>query len=188
LPAYSQWRPIGIVTMSHGYGLSVTPLQLAHAYATIGAFGIARPVSFLRVEAAAPGERALETQVCRELLGMLGRWCRRRHRQARGHPGLPRIGKTGTAWKATAGGYSTDRYNGGVRRGGSRERATPGRSGGHRRTERRLHMGGQVAAPVFSKVIGGALRLLAVAPISRQRARGTAGQPRLAPRARRPLP
>ena len=36
LPNYSQWRPIGIATMSHGYGLSVTPLQLAHAYATIG--------------------------------------------------------------------------------------------------------------------------------------------------------
>src|SRR5213075_2496573 len=62
---------IGIVTMSHGYGLSVTPLQLAHAYATIGAFGIARPVSFLRVEGAVPGERALATPVCRELVGML---------------------------------------------------------------------------------------------------------------------
>jgi cell division protein FtsI (penicillin-binding protein 3) len=47
---YSQWRPIGIATMSHGYGISVTPLQLAHAYATIGTFGLARPVSFLRVD------------------------------------------------------------------------------------------------------------------------------------------
>src|SRR5882757_2890383 len=41
LPPYAQWRPIGIATMSHGYGLSVTPLQLAHAYSTVGAFGMA---------------------------------------------------------------------------------------------------------------------------------------------------
>jgi len=74
LPAYSQWRPIGIVTMSHGYGLSVTPLQLAHAYATIGAFGIARPVSFLRVEAAAPGERALEARCAANCSACSSRW------------------------------------------------------------------------------------------------------------------
>src|SRR3984885_3913613 len=45
LSNYSQWRPIGIATMSHGYGISVTPLQLAHAYATVGTFGISRPDS-----------------------------------------------------------------------------------------------------------------------------------------------
>ena len=56
LPNYAQWRPIGIVTMSHGYGLSVTPLQLAHAYATVGGFGLARPVSFLRLEGPPPGD------------------------------------------------------------------------------------------------------------------------------------
>ena len=49
LSNYSHWRPIGIATLSHGYGLSVTPLQLAHAYATIGAGGIKRPISFERV-------------------------------------------------------------------------------------------------------------------------------------------
>ena len=54
---FSHWRPVGISAMSHGYGLSVTPLQLAHAYATLGAFGVARPMSFLRVDGAA-GRRA----------------------------------------------------------------------------------------------------------------------------------
>src|SRR5262249_48848851 len=72
LPAYAQWRPIGIVTMSHGYGLSVTPLQLAHAYATVGGFGVARPISFLRVEGPPPGERALDERGWRMLVGMLG--------------------------------------------------------------------------------------------------------------------
>ena len=46
LSNYSHWRPIGIATMSHGYGLSVTPLQLAQGYATFGALGVRRPVSF----------------------------------------------------------------------------------------------------------------------------------------------
>ena len=49
LSNYTHWRPIGIATLSHGYGLSVTPLQLAHAYATIGAGGIKRPISFERL-------------------------------------------------------------------------------------------------------------------------------------------
>jgi len=49
LSSYAHWRPIGIATLSHGYGLSVTPLQLAHAYATIGAGGIRRPLTFERV-------------------------------------------------------------------------------------------------------------------------------------------
>jgi cell division protein FtsI (penicillin-binding protein 3) len=165
LPAYAQWRPIGIVTMSHGYGLSVTPLQLAHAYSTIGAFGIARPVSFLRLESAPSGERALEERTCRELVGMLESVVAAEGTgKLAAIPGYRVSGKTGTAWKATAGGYSTDRYMavfGGVAPASAPRLAAvvvidePGAG---------LHMGGQVAAPVFSRVVGGALRLLAVAP------------------------
>ena len=40
--------------MSHGYGISVTPLQLAQGYAAIGAMGVRRPVSFLPVTGARP--------------------------------------------------------------------------------------------------------------------------------------
>jgi len=165
LPNYAQWRPIGIVTMSHGYGLSVTPLQLAHAYATIGTFGLARPLSFLRVEGDPGSARALDDHVCRELLGMLESVV-----SAEGTgklaaiPGYRVSGKTGTAFKATAGGYSTDRYMavwGGVAPASAPRLAAvvviDEPSAGQ-------HMGGQVAAPVFSRVVGGALRLLAVAP------------------------
>ncbi|HEV2230549.1 MAG TPA: penicillin-binding transpeptidase domain-containing protein [Steroidobacteraceae bacterium] len=165
LPAYPQWRPIGIVTMSHGYGLSVTPLQLAHAYATIGALGVVRPVSFLAADGEVAGTRALEEPACHELLRMLesvvaaegtGRLA--------AIPGYRVSGKTGTAWKATAGGYSTDRYMavfGGVAPATAPRLAAvvviDEPSAGQ-------HMGGQVSAPVFSRVVGGALRLLAVAP------------------------
>jgi cell division protein FtsI (penicillin-binding protein 3) len=165
LPNYAQWRPIGIVTMSHGYGLSVTPLQLAHAYAIIGAFGVARPVSFLRVEGAPPGGRALDEHVCRELITMLESVVTAEGTgKLAAIPGYRVSGKTGTAWKATAGGYSTDRYMavwGGVAPATAPRLAAvvvidePGAG---------QHMGGQVAAPVFSRIVGGALRLLAVAP------------------------
>jgi cell division protein FtsI (penicillin-binding protein 3) len=165
LPPYSQWRPIGIVTMSHGYGLSVTPLQLAHAYATIGSSGIARPISFLAADATVPGTRVLEGAVCRELVGMLESVVAVEGTgKLAAIPGYRVSGKTGTAWKATAGGYSTDRYMavfGGVAPATDPRLAAvvvidePGAG---------QHMGGQVAAPVFSRVVGGALRLLAVAP------------------------
>src|SRR5882762_9197151 len=71
LSNYSHWRPIGIATLSHGYGLSVTPLQLAHAYATIGAGGVKRPISFERVSGSVPGEQVLDPKVARELVGLM---------------------------------------------------------------------------------------------------------------------
>jgi cell division protein FtsI (penicillin-binding protein 3) len=165
LPHFAQWRPIGIVTMSHGYGLSVTPLQLAHAYATVGAFGVVRPVSFLRAEAPPLGERALDGHICRELVGMLESVVAAEGTgKLAAIPGYRVSGKTGTAWKATAGGYSTDRYMavfGGVAPASEPRLAAvvviDEPSAG-------LHRGGQVAAPVFARVVGGALRLLAVAP------------------------
>jgi len=166
LSRYAQWRPIGIATMSHGYGISVTPLQLAHAYATVGTFGMSRPVSFLRVDTPAAGHRALDEHACRELVGMLesvvvaeGATGKRA-----AIPGYRVSGKTGTAYKAVPGGYSTDRYMalfGGVAPASEPRLAAivvidEPNAGKHR--------GGDVAAPVFSAVVGGALRLLAVAP------------------------
>ena len=165
LPGYSQWRPIGIAVMSHGYGLSVTPLQLAHGYATIGGFGLVRPVSFLRVEGSPQGERVLDEHVGRELVTMLESVVAAEGTgKLAAIPGYRVSGKTGTAFKAESGGYSTDRYMavfGGVAPTTAPRLAAvvviDEPSAGQ-------HMGGQVAAPVFSRVVGGALRLLAVAP------------------------
>src|SRR4029077_7983337 len=150
---YAHWRPIGIATMSHGYGLSVTPLQLAHAYATLGALGFNRPVSFLRVDTPSTGERVLDQHLCRELIGMLESVVAAEGTGKRAAiPGYRVAGKTGTAWKATSGGYSTDRYMavfGGVPPTTAPRLAAvvviDEPSAGQ-------HMGGQVAAPVFSRV------------------------------------
>ncbi|MBK7250591.1 MAG: penicillin-binding protein 2 [Gammaproteobacteria bacterium] len=165
LTHYSHWRPIGIATLSYGYGLSVTPLQLAHAYATIGALGFGRPITFLRVDEPVEGQRTLDERVCRTLIGMLESVVTPAGTGLRAAiPGYRVAGKTGTAWKSTAGGYSTDRYMavfGGVAPASNPRLAAvvvidePGAG---------LYYGGDVAAPVFSAVVGGALRLLAIAP------------------------
>jgi cell division protein FtsI (penicillin-binding protein 3) len=163
---YSHWRAISIATMSHGYGLSVTPLQLAQAYAAIGARGVRRPVSLLRLDSAPVGERILEQAVCRSLIQLLEAVTTQEgatgvHARI---PGYRVAGKTGTAWKSVNGSYSKDRYTSvfaGLAPASNPRLAavvvidepTAGK-----------YMGGDVSAPVFSAVVGGALRLLAVAP------------------------
>ena len=166
LSNYSHWRPTGIATMSHGYGISVTPLQLAHAYATVGALGVNRPVSLLRLEGPAPGTPVLDEHVCRELIRMLESVV-----TAEGATGLKAAipgyrvaGKTGTAWKATAGGYSTDLYMSVFAGVAPATRPRLAAAVVIDEPSAGLHRGGDVAAPVFSAVVGGALRLLGVPP------------------------
>jgi cell division protein FtsI (penicillin-binding protein 3) len=165
LPHYSHWRPVGISSISRGYGLSVTPLQLAHAYATVASLGTSRPISFLRVDGAPAGTHAIDAGVSRQLIHLLEAVVAPDGggKQA-AIPGYTVAGKTGTAWKATAGGYATDRYLavfGGIAPASNPRLAAvvvidePGAG---------KYYGGEVAAPVFSGVVGGALRLLAVPP------------------------
>ncbi len=165
LSGAAHWRPINIATMAYGYGLSVTPLQLAQAYATIGAGGIRRPISFQRVQEPVPGKRVLSPKVSRDLIGLLEEAVKPSGTGVKAAvPGYRVAGKTGTAWKATSGGYSTDRYLSvfaGV------VPATHPRLAVVVMIDEptgKLYYGGDVAAPVFSAVTAGALRLMSVAP------------------------
>jgi cell division protein FtsI (penicillin-binding protein 3) len=165
LSNYAHWRPIGIATLSHGYGLSVTPLQLAHAYATIGAGGIKRPISFERVSGPVPGEQVLDAKVAHALVQLMEQVVAAGGTATRAAVvGYRVAGKTGTAWKSVAGGYSTDRYMAvfaGLVPASHPKIATVvviDEPGGD------LHQGGTVAAPVFANVMSGALRLMDVPP------------------------
>ncbi len=165
LTNYANWRPVAISRMSFGYGLSVTPLQLAHAYATVGAQGVMRPISFLMVDNPPAGTQVLDRKVAGELVHLLESVVTQDG--ATGFraaiPGYRVSGKTGTAEKAIAGGYSKQDYMAVF--GGIAPATNP-----------RLaavvvldspegkHQGGEVSAPVFSEVVGGALRLMAVPP------------------------
>ncbi len=165
LTGAANWRPINVATMSYGYGLSVTPLQLAQAYATIGAGGIHRPVTFRRAEAPAAGERVLPAKVARDLIGLLeGAVTPAGTGSKAAVAGYRVAGKTGTAWKAVPGGYSTDRYLSVF--AGVVPATAPRLAVVIMVDEPQgdLYYGGDVAAPVFSAVTSGALRLMSVAP------------------------
>src|SRR5690606_41345658 len=69
---YSHWRRIGTASLSFGYGVSVTSLQLAQAYAILGSGGIRRPVSLRRVDEPVVGERVLDPRVAAEMLRLMG--------------------------------------------------------------------------------------------------------------------
>jgi cell division protein FtsI (penicillin-binding protein 3) len=165
LESPGNWRPINVATMSYGYGLSVTPLQLAQAYATIGAFGVRRPITFRRVDESVAGERVLPEYVARDLIGLLeGAVTPAGTGLKAAVPGYRVAGKTGTAWKAEAGGYSKDRYLSvfaGVVPATRPRLAVVVMIDEPRGT---LYYGGDVAAPIFAAVTSGALRLMSVAP------------------------
>ena len=165
LPPFQGWRPIGQATMAFGYGLSMTPLQLAQAYSVLAGDGLYRPVSLIRVEKPTIARRVVSPETARNVIAML------EHVVSEEGTGLKATvtgyrvaGKTGTARKSGAGGYSDDRH-------------TAVFAGLVPVTAPRLvivvvvdepqggvYYGGDVAAPVFSAVAAGALRILAVPP------------------------
>jgi cell division protein FtsI (penicillin-binding protein 3) len=162
---YSHWKRIGTASLSFGYGMSVTSLQLAQAYAILGSGGIRRPVTLRRVDEPVVGERVLDARVAAEMIRMMEKVVSQDGTGNRAALlGYRVAGKTGTAWKAEQGGYSRDKYMGvfaGVVPASRPKLAAvvviDEPSGGK-------YYGGEVAAPVFSKVMAGALRLLGVPP------------------------
>ncbi len=113
-----------------------------------------------------PVERVLSGPVCAALLHLLESVITLQGATGKlaAIPGYRIAGKTGTAWKAEGGGYSQNRYVGVVRRRRAGEQSEAGRRSGDRRANAGKYCGGDVAAPVFSAVVGGALRLLGVPP------------------------
>ena len=174
LTGYDHWRSIGQATMSYGYGLSVTPLQLAQAYAVLGAGGMRRPVSLRRVDVPPEGERIMDEAVARELVQMMESVVSEAGTARRAAVMGYRVsGKTGTSWKAADGGYNSTKYMavfGGVVPASNPRLAAivvvDEPSAGR-------FYGGDVAAPVFAEVMSGALRLLAIAPDDLQRVPAT---------------
>ena len=70
-PQKQRWSDIERATFSFGYGLMVTPLQLARVYATIGSYGIYRPLSITKVDPPVPGERVFPESLVRTVVHMM---------------------------------------------------------------------------------------------------------------------
>ncbi len=171
---FSRWREFEKATLSFGYGLSVTPLQLAEAYAVLAADGVYHPASFMRVdmpesrqvmkpETAKAVRRMLQGVVRKEGTGYLARV-----------EGYTVAGKTGTARKSIAGGYAEDRYIAvfaGMVPAVNPELVAVVMINEPRKEE---FYGGRVAGPVFSRIMSGAVRLLDIAPDDYEAVRASA--------------
>jgi cell division protein FtsI (penicillin-binding protein 3) len=159
------WRDIEKATLAYGYGLSVTPLQLARAYSVLATNGVLKPVTFLRTDELVEGERVIAASTTQQVRRMLEAVVLEggTGTQAR-IAGYKVAGKTGTVKKAVAGGYSEDRYISVF--AGLAPASQPRLAMVVTINEPRgdVYYGGEVAAPVFSKVMAGALRLLGIPP------------------------
>lgn len=152
-------------TMAFGYGVSVTPLQLARAYSALAADGVLRPVSFLYQQNEVEGVRIMRAKTAQAVRKMMqsvvsAEGTGRRARVAN----YSVAGKTGTVHKFIAGGYAEERYLSifaGIIPADAPELVMVVMIDEPRNGE---HFGGQVAAPVFSQVMEGAMRLLDIAP------------------------
>lgn len=165
LTHFSHWQPISQATLAYGYGISVTPLQLAQAYAVIGNNGVSHPVSLVALDEPPEGERRLTKETAVAVRRMLEEVIRPGGTGTKAAvTGYRVAGKTGTAWKFAAGGYSKDKYISifaGLAPASEPRLATIvviDEPAGE------LYYGSDVAAPVFADVMAESLRLLAVPP------------------------
>ena len=165
LTHFNHWQAISQATLAYGYGVSVTPLQLAQAYAVIGDHGNMRPISLVGLDQPNEGDQVISEDTAVAVRRMLEEVVRPGGTGTKASVDGYRIaGKTGTAWKFAAGGYSEDKYISifaGLAPASDPRLATvvvideP---------HGELYYGSDVAAPVFADVMTESLRLLAVAP------------------------
>jgi cell division protein FtsI (penicillin-binding protein 3) len=161
----SDWVPIDHANVSYGYGISVTALQLARAYAVLANDGVLVPLTLLRRDAPVRGSRVMARETALQIRAMLELAVGRKGTGAAAQLTHYSVaGKTGTVHKLIAGEYAKDRYVASF--AGMAPASDP------RlvmvvtvdEPDPRRHFGGQTAAPVFSRVMAGALRLLNIAP------------------------
>jgi len=165
LRPYTAWRPIEKATMSFGHGLSLSLLQLAHAYTAFANKGVMPQITALRREGPAPGKRVMSEKTAQDVLGMMELVTR-----GEGTAPMARVsgyrvaGKTGTAHKFVNGTYDGRLYISSFV--GLAPASDPRLVVAVMLDEpnSRQYYGGLVAAPVFSRVMAGALRFMALPP------------------------
>jgi cell division protein FtsI (penicillin-binding protein 3) len=180
LPTRARWHPIEQVTLAFGYGLTATPLQIAQAYTVFANGGIQPEVSLLALgDEPAESTEVVSAEVAGQMLEVL-------HRVTgeNGTAGKARVagyqvgGKTGTVHKVGPGGYIDDEYVAlfaGVAPIENPRIVTVVVLNKPRGDD---HGGGSAAAPVFSRVTQGALRLLNVPPTEPESVIVASGHPR----------
>lgn len=164
LMSHDTWVPSVVATLGYGYGMAVTLLQLAQAYAILGTGGIKSPVTFLKIVRPPTGVRVLPEKVARTIVGMLETVVQKGGTGTRAAVyGYRVAGKTGTAYIAGSKVYDKHRYMSsfvGMAPANDPQLVVAVVI----REPQNKYFGGLVAAPLFSKIMSGALRLLDILP------------------------
>ncbi len=169
LPNKSKWLPIERANFAFGYGLTVTPLQLAQAYSVFASGGLFRPVTLLRNEESTGEEssieRIIDEKISRQIVEMLKTVTLKGGTATSAQIAAYSVaGKTGTTHKVGKTGYESNRYTAVF--AGLAPASNPRLVAVVMIDEPNLknYHGGEAAAPVFSKIVGEALRLMDVVP------------------------
>jgi cell division protein FtsI (penicillin-binding protein 3) len=165
LPNYRTWSTASRATISYGYGVAVTALQLANAYDIIADNGVSVPPSFVHLDAPPQGQQVISAPVAATLRRMLETVVSNEGTGRLADVAGYRIaGKTGTAHIAENGGYSANDYYSvftGIAPATDPRLVTVVVI---RAPSRGQYYAATVAAPVFARVMTGALRLLDIPP------------------------
>ena len=165
LRAYQTWKPIEQATMSYGHGISVSLLQLARAYSVFATDGKLKPLTLVKRDQPVEGKAVISPRTAMAVRKMLEMVTQPGGTATRAQvAGFRVAGKTGTVHKLAGAAYASDRYISSFV--GFAPASNPrlviavmlDEPGG------KSYYGGEVAAPVFSTVMAGALRLLGIEP------------------------
>lgn len=165
LPDYTNWQPIVQANFAFGYGLTLTPLQLAKAYSVIANRGIKTPASLLKVAGKPLQENAVNTDIAKSVANMLQSVVLQGGTGTRAAlSSFNAAGKTGTIHKVGRGGYEDERYLSLFAGFAPVEDPQVVAVVLIDEPSRGQYFGGEVAAPVFSRLVENSLRLLKTQP------------------------
>lgn len=165
LRPYKSWRPIEHATQAYGYGLSVSLMQLAHAYTVFATDGQFIPLTLLKRESNAPvhGMQVFTPQTAKEIREMLHMVAMPNGASRAQVSGYKVGGKSGTSKTVSGRGYSEDKYRAWFV--GIAPIDDPKIIVAVMIDEPKgAYFGGVIAAPVFSSVVTQTLSLLGVPP------------------------
>jgi cell division protein FtsI (penicillin-binding protein 3) len=163
-PNRRRWSPFEIATLAFGYGLSITPIQLAHAYATLGNLGQYQPIHIIDSNQQDLSRQVVDKTNAKKVLEMLETVTQPGGTATQAAvPGYRIAAKSGTSRKAIAGGYGDEYF---AYTAGVAPVSDPRVSLVVMVNEPQgdLYYGGSVAGPVFAEIMKGALQILNVAP------------------------
>jgi len=165
LRPWEKWRPIEQATMSYGNGISVSLLQLARAYTIFTNEGELLPLSLMRLDARPIGRPLVSATTAHEVVRMMEMAVGPGGTAPRAQvPGYRVAGKTGTAHKPERGGYAENKYVSSFVGLGPVTKPRFIVAVMIDEPQGANYYGGDVSAPVFSTVMGQALRMMSVPP------------------------